>query len=256
MVQPDRFHTAEQIAPHTWRIDEAGLANCYLLEGGDKALLIDAACGAGDLRACVAGLTAKPVVAAVTHRHPDHIGGTGSFGRYYAGRADLKPVYSLMCLPCFGRALLRHAGCRGAADAKPKHAAVLPMEDGCVFELGGRRVTAVAVPGHTKGSVMFVDEGEKLVFTGDDINPDLWMHLPGCTDLKTWCRGADRILSVMEAGYTAWNGHGNGRQPLEQALQTKALVLELMEKRKRGELRSRHGSYPSEKAAVVVRYRF
>ena len=60
----------------------------------------------------------------------------------------------------------------------------------------------------------------------------------------------------MDEGYTAWNGHGDGRQGREQAHETKRLVLELLEKRKRGELRSRRGSYPSEDAEIVVRYRF
>ena len=256
MISLDAYHTAEEIAPHTWRIDEAGMANCYLLEGDDAALLIDTACGAGDLRACTAALTKKPVLAAVTHRHPDHVGGAWRFGSYLAGAADRRPVYALLCLPCCCRALLRRTGCGRDAFVRPKHAAVRTMAEGHVFALGGRDVTVLSVPGHTRGSMVFLDGREKLLFTGDDINPDLWMHLPGCTSLEVWCRGADRILTLMQAGYTAWNGHGDGRQPLVQALATKALVLTLLQKRADGALTARHGSYPAADAFPVVRYRF
>lgn len=256
MTELDAFHTAQEIAPRTFRIDEAGLANCYLLEGNDAALLIDAGCGAGDLGACVRRLTDKPVVAAVTHRHPDHVGGMWRFGSYYAAAPDRELIYSLLCLPCFRRAMLRRAGCGKGAFTRPKHAAVLPMEDGRVFALGGRNVRVVPVPGHTKGSVLFLDEGEKLIFTGDDINPDLWMHLPGCTSLRTWCAGAGRILALMKEGYAAWNGHGDGRQAPQQARETERLVRELLAKRASGALRARRGSYPAPDAKIVIRYRF
>ena len=32
----DSLHTVEEIAPRTWRIDEAGMANCYLLEAATR----------------------------------------------------------------------------------------------------------------------------------------------------------------------------------------------------------------------------
>lgn len=256
MFQADRYHMAEQIAPHTWRIDEMGMANCYLLEGGDAALLIDSACGADDLRECVSRLTSKPVIAAATHRHPDHVGGAWRFGSYYASPADIKPLYSLMCLPVFSRAMIKKFGLPGNAASRAKRVPVLLMEDGRVFELGGRSVSVMAVPGHTKGSAAFVDSGEKLMFTGDDINPDLWMHLPGCTSLEAWLPGADRMIALMEDGFAAWNGHGDGRQTPEQARRTRELVLELLQKRKDGSLTASRGSYPSDDADIVVRYKF
>jgi len=256
MIKTDPYHTAEEIAPHTWRIDEAGLVNCYLLEGAEAALLIDAACGAGDLRACVTALTDKPVTVAVTHRHPDHVGGAWRFGSYYADRRDKSPACTLLCLPFFSRAMVRFACRKRGAFTWPRHAAVLSMENGHVFDLGSRSVLVRAVPGHTAGSVIFIDRKEKLVFTGDDINPDLWMQLPGCTGLKTWCRGADRILSLIGGGFTAWNGHGSGRQSLAQAQRTRRLVSELLQKRQEGRIRKRRGSYPSPHAKIVIRYRF
>ena len=51
----------------------------YLLEGDEKALLIDTGWGAGNLREFVEKLTTKPVLVTNTHGHLDHSGGNGEW---------------------------------------------------------------------------------------------------------------------------------------------------------------------------------
>ena len=70
MICLNKHYIAEKIAKNTYKIDESGVANCYLLLGDDKALLIDTGCGAGNLKEAVSKLTHKPLIVAVTHRHP------------------------------------------------------------------------------------------------------------------------------------------------------------------------------------------
>ena len=72
MVYLNKYYVAEKIAENTYKIDESGVANCYLLIGDEKALLIDTGCGAGNLKEAVEKITNKPLYVAVTHRHPDH----------------------------------------------------------------------------------------------------------------------------------------------------------------------------------------
>ena len=85
MAAVDPIYTVERIHDNTYRIDENGAANCYLVIGSEKALLMDACWGAGNLKACVCQLTDKPVNVAVTHRHPDHTGGAQQFGDFHSG---------------------------------------------------------------------------------------------------------------------------------------------------------------------------
>lgn len=255
MIELDNYHEAERIAPGTWRISEAGFVNCYLLEGAERALLVDAACGAGDLRACAEQLTGLPVTLAVTHRHPDHVGGAWRFGGYLVSRDDLRPVYSFLCLPAISRKMATVGSGDKGAVTRIRGARTLPMKPGQAFDLGGRTIHVEAVPGHTAGSVIFVDEQNELLVTGDDVNPDLWMHLPGCTSLETWRAGARVVEGYLERGFSAWYGHGDGVQTLDQVRTTMRLVDELLEKRASGEVTARKGVYPHEGAPVVVRYR-
>lgn len=86
---------------------------------------------------------------------------------------------------------------------KPKRAKAVPVEDGHVFNLGGRKVVVLSVPGHTRGSIALIDVMNRVMFTGDDINRSLWMQLPGCTTLREWMDGG-RLLLELSRVYAAW----------------------------------------------------
>lgn len=78
----------------SWKLDDQtwvinfmnGTENMYLLEGDEKALLIDTGYGVGNLRAYVENLTDKPIVVANTHYHPDHAAGNGEFEQVYMSK--------------------------------------------------------------------------------------------------------------------------------------------------------------------------
>ena len=216
MISLNEQYVAEKIADNTYKIDESGVANCYLLIGADRALLIDTGCGAGNLKAAVSKLTDKPLTVAVTHRHPDHAGGAWQFGAYYVHEADKKTVYGIMSLPLVSRKMLKIMGAGIDRTIKRKHCKILTMKDGHYFDLGNRRILVKSVPGHTRGSVLFLDEKEKLMFTGDNTNYCLWMHLPGCTSLEQWMKSAKTILAYFDMGYKAYGGHSKGVQSREE----------------------------------------
>ena len=158
MIYLNKYYVAEKIAENTYKIDESGVANCYLLIGDDKALLIDTGCGAGNLKEAVEKLTNKPLFVAVTHRHPDHAGGAWQFGIYYMHKDDKKWVYGFMSQPLVSRRMLKIMGAERERKLRRKRCKIETMEDGHRFDLGNRIVVVKSVPGHTKGSVIFLDE--------------------------------------------------------------------------------------------------
>lgn len=75
----ERWFTVTRISESVWRIDDHGRDNIYLVEGSEKALLIDTGTGVGDLKGLAASLTDRPVLVVNTHAHPDHCAGNHQF---------------------------------------------------------------------------------------------------------------------------------------------------------------------------------
>ncbi len=160
----------EKIADRSYRLDECGLVNCYLLLGNERALLIDTGLGIGRLKDEVEKLTDLPLDVALTHAHCDHAGGVDQFPRYYVGKADRARVYGLLSSR-FAASLMTPKGKK--LQRFPAKAQALCLQEGQTFDLGGRLVRTVAAAGHTRSSTAFADEGEGLLLTGDAINPSL-----------------------------------------------------------------------------------
>lgn len=232
-----------QIAPGTWEIDIFDTGSVFVLEGRERALVIDTGIGIGDLKAMIQKLTAKPLTVVMTHGHGDHTGGAGQFGEYFMNEADF-PLFAPQA---------EIAGRRSYSAIFPKlhpdryypwteadivewNAPVkrIPMEDGQEFDLGGRVVTAYACPGHTPGSMVLLDEKSRFLFAGDALNCNLLITgkpgNPGFVSIETACRGLKR-LREMRARYDGiYNGHHDYR-PLGAPLKDNVLsdAIELME---------------------------
>lgn len=228
MIKLDEQYMAEKIADKTYRIDENGVANCYLLIGEEKALLIDTGCGSGNLKQTVKKLTKKPLIVAVTHRHPDHVGGAWQFGEYYMHKDDKKLLYGIMSLPFVSKKMLKMLGNKKKQHLRRRYARIRRMGDGYSFELGNRNILVKSVPGHTRGSVVYLDETSHLMFTGDNTNYCLWMHLPGATSLERWLLSMKMILDYCDMGYTAYGGHSLGIQSKEELRTIYELVRKIV----------------------------
>ena len=81
--------TAQRLPNGVTEITDLSGVHCFLVEGRDKALLIDTMTGLRGLPAFVATLTDLPVEVALTHGHMDHAGGVFEFGRCYIHPADI-----------------------------------------------------------------------------------------------------------------------------------------------------------------------
>ena len=104
----------------------------YLVEGSEKAALIDTGMGSGDLAGYVRTLTKLPVVVLITHGHGDHTGQANQFSTIYFPQRD--------------------SGARVRFDISR----TLPLTEGQRIELGGKNLEVIEIPGHTAGSVAFL----------------------------------------------------------------------------------------------------
>ncbi|GHT55112.1 hypothetical protein FACS1894109_01020 [Spirochaetia bacterium] len=226
-----KFFTAVNIADHTWQIHGVSIDEAYLLEGGDSALLIDSLTGAGNLRSFCRELTDKPIHVALTHGHSDHAGGCYDFGECFIHPEDIRMLYQ------GGKVERRKgfvAGFGGAPFLQdtdftpPAPLRTFPIYNGSVFDLGGRRVQAVGVPGHTRGSLIFIDFNTRIAFLGDAVNTNTLLHLDDSTGIPEYQAGLlhfkERLAQEKSAPIeTFWSGHG--KKPLPLCIVDEALDL-------------------------------
>lgn len=232
-------YPVKQIAPDTYMISDFGFANCYLLVGEEKALLIDCGVGIGDLKGVVEKITDKPLMVVGTHGHVDHIGGDGQFDKLYLHVADTGRNYKFQTGYVL-RKMFVLAG-KGVADKSVKlsdvqryknRPEVVPIEDGHVFELGGRNVVVKHLTGHTLGSILLIDEQSGIAFVGDNMSPSLWLFLPHASTVEEWIRSAKEIYRLSEK-YTLYWGHEQGSISPSLVAHDIALGEEILAKYKR-----------------------
>lgn len=174
------FFESEKISPSTTKITNIQNVFCYLVEGKDRAALIDTGSGAGDLKAYVQSLTKKPVTVILTHGHCDHAGGAAPFQEVYLNEADweLVKVHASMEMKRDYIAFALGVKMEELPENEifeERTAGYLPLEDGQTFDLGGITLEAVAVPGHTKGMMCILNREERTILFGDGCNPAVFL---------------------------------------------------------------------------------
>jgi glyoxylase-like metal-dependent hydrolase (beta-lactamase superfamily II) len=155
--------------------------------GRDGETIVDTGLGIGDIHSVVKAITDQPITVVVTHRHCDHDGGADWYPSYFAHKGDNAAIYSFLSSNLAKRILVHAAGKKGVKfTKKPYRSKPQYIDEKKTFDLGNRQISIISLPGHTKGSIALVDEKEKMIFSGDDVNPYLWLQLPGCTSVQTW----------------------------------------------------------------------
>ncbi len=134
-----------KINENTWRIEDGGV-RCFLLEGGEKALLIDSGMTMPNARTVAEELTTLPLELLNTHADPDHISGNAAFDRCYM-HPDEAEAY-------------RKNGMTNL---------VVPVREGDVIDLGDRPLRIIHIPGHTPGSIAILDEKNRVLISGDSV---------------------------------------------------------------------------------------
>lgn len=237
-------YECEQISSDIYRISDFGTANCYLVIGTEKAMLIDMGTGLGDLKGFIHTLSSLPLYIVATHGHTDHIGGCGQFEKIYLHPADFEQFKKMSKLRT-RRAFLsiqksaKDLGIRLKDLTKPEfETELIPIENNMIFELGNKTIKIIHTPGHTPGSVILLDEQDKIMFTGDNVNPVLFMFLPGCISLEEWLPNAKIALELAQT-YTPFYGHDNGKQSYEQIERIVKIGEKILRERKRNSRLSR-----------------
>ncbi len=182
--------------------------NTYVLSSANnECVIIDPGCyGKAEekiLDDYIAGAKLKVTKLLLTHCHIDHIVGIAHVEDTYGIGATIHPSGIE-----FLRASVGYASVFGFELERMVKAAGF-FEDGDTITFGDACLKVIYTPGHADGSVCFVCEAERLVFTGDV----LFAESIGRTDLPTGnfpllMNSIKTKLFTLPENYTVYPGHG------------------------------------------------
>ena len=193
-VYRDKDIVFRQIDEHTWIGSGNRVASetVYIIEGNEKAVLLDAGTHIPKLDKIVAKITDKPVSLLLTHGHGDHVGAAGCFDELWMNTEDKGMIRNY-------KGTIHH------------------IENGQRFDLGGRVLEAFYTPGHTPGSVTFLEVGTDTGYSGDAFGNGNLLVMGEFKILIKTCRESYDYFS--ENGYRKfYNGHfwGENFETLER----------------------------------------
>ena len=166
-----------QLGNHAWIVETSDNTTMYIIEGNDKALLIDTGTQCDSLDAVIRHLTQKPLQVVITHAHGDHAGNIDFFNEIYLHPGD--------------SALLQESY-KGKVNF---------VEDGYVFDLGGKIIEVRHMPAHTPGSIVLIDKEAGCAYTGDAFGSgQVWLQLRPFSPMETYIESCTRMIKLMEEG--------------------------------------------------------
>lgn len=213
----NKFFSAEKIYPYVTRISGMGGELCYLVEGNERALLIDGLTGVGSLRAFVRELTDLPVAMAATHGHIDHIGAAWEYGKVFIHPNDIPLMYTPMHSGQQGR--LEFASMPSPRISKrtvpvmddvpaPHPVETYPIYEGDIFDLGDVQLEVIGVPGHTYGSIVFLDRAARILFSGDACNANTLVFSSSSTSIEEYRESLIHFKTFQQDFDVMYGGHG------------------------------------------------
>ncbi len=205
-------YTMTQLDSGVWAI-EMNMVRAFLVAGDTSAVLIDTGAGGVNLQAAVRGCTILPVRVVNTHSHFDHISGNGGFDMQFAHPLELGPM------------------AKAGFQARP-------VGDGFGFDLGGRILQIVGLPGHSPGSIGVWDAQTGFLFAGDTVakGRPVFLCLDGASQ-EAFLRSMDRILAMEQDEHGGmvrriFCAHGELETDMDTVRKLKACVEGIM----RGEI--------------------
>jgi hydroxyacylglutathione hydrolase len=177
--------TTTKLENNMWILEGSDNTTMYLVEGTQRALLIDTGTKIKDLDTVVGRITQKPVMVVITHAHGDHAGNIKYFPEIWMHSADT---------------VLLQEGYRGKINF---------LKDGDSIDLGGTQIEVSHMPAHTPGSIVLLDRKAGNCYSGDAFGANhVWLQLKPLSPMQTYIHSCLKMEKLMESGITkVYCGH-------------------------------------------------
>lgn len=213
---PRDFRSAK-IDRNVFRIKNGAGDLMYLVEGKNRAALIDTGIGVGDLKKYIRSLTDKPVIVLLTHGHVDHASGTAQFDEVYMNHKDdslfkqhtaldVRKGYLSGVSPEWFKTLTDENFQPLDDPSRFKN-----LEEGMSFDLGGIHLDIFDLPGHTQGMTAILFRENKSLLTGDGANMFTFLFSDETLGLKSYQKSLKRFKKSTTGKFDKiYCSHGSG----------------------------------------------
>ena len=214
----------------------------YLIEGCNKAVLLDTGMGIGDIKKVIEQLTHLEVSVVNSHTHFDHIGDNHQFDEIavFNNKVEIERLENGITVeekpqqPSKGFTITikelrnelgqEHLFRPLPKGFDPKSYQILPskpthlLKHEELIDLGDRKLKVLHTPGHSPGSICLLDMKSKELFTGDTFYlSSLLAHFPE-SDLLAYSRTADYLASLAPSISVLRPSHDDSRcQPFAES---------------------------------------
>lgn len=179
----------------------------YLVEGKERAVLIDTCVGIKGLRELVEQITSKPVTVLITHGHVDHAMGAAEFDEVYMSPLDKEVFCEHRSLE--GRKGYIAANIGGWESWMDDDSNFIPetepdykeLKDGDVFFLGGKTIEVYSLGGHTKGTMVMLIPEERILITGDACNNATFLFDSNSLTVEEYRENLLRVDQLLEGRF-------------------------------------------------------
>ena len=173
-----------QIDSNTWRIEE-GMVRMFILEGEEKALLIDTGMNIPDAKEIAKTVTSKPLELMNTHADRDHISGNGAFEEFYMSPAEEENY--------------RNAGGTGC---------LIHVKENDIIDLGNRPLEIIDIPGHTPGSIAILDVNKRILIAGDSVQNGNIFMFGKYRNIDEYILSMKKLLTYQDRFDVVFPSHG------------------------------------------------
>lgn len=187
MNETDKIpYCANAITDGFWSIEEGGV-RCFLIEGLEKAMLVDTGFGTGDIKSFAESLTKLPIFLINTHTDRDHIGCNDSFEKVMMHPAEVR-YYQM--------------------KKTDNHTVIEYGEEGDVIDIGNRQFEVIHIPGHTPGSIALLDRKNKLLISGDSVQAGAVFMFGEGRDINAYIGSMKKLEGMLSGFETILPSHG------------------------------------------------
>lgn len=212
------FRTKE-VAPGIWQLSDLLNNRAYLVVGATHALLVDTMGGYGNLPAAVASITDLPLRVVLTHNHQDHVSGAYGFDEVCVSAEDDCAWEREREFARLDHERLLREGKLDPDDYWAPREGSWPrvsyVRESDTFDLGDLVVEAIALPGHTRGSMGYLVRERGVLLLGDAITPIMCLFFKESLTVPEWIQTIDKLEDVpFDVFYTGHHDVGFAKAEL------------------------------------------